>query len=57
LAAAGDSVAAQAALERARSWIHDVALPNVPDEFKDSFLQRNPVNRAVLTAPGRRVLR
>jgi hypothetical protein len=26
------------------------ALPNVPPEFRDSFLNRNPVNRALLEA-------
>jgi hypothetical protein len=27
----------------------------VPAEFKDSFLNRNPVNRAILTAASRRL--
>ena len=38
------------ALQRAKNWIMQTALPNVPDEFKDSFLNRNPINRAVLQA-------
>jgi hypothetical protein len=46
--------AATAALAQAVDWINTTALPNVPDEFKDSFLNRNPVNRAILTAASRR---
>jgi len=34
-----------------------VALPNVPEEFRDSFMQRNPVNRALLAAADRRLAR
>jgi hypothetical protein len=29
--------------------VRSVALPQVPAPFIDSFLQRNPVNRALLT--------
>jgi hypothetical protein len=54
LAAAGDQDAARTALERAVRWI-DNALPNVPAEFKDSFLNRNPINRAILTTASRRL--
>jgi tetratricopeptide (TPR) repeat protein len=48
--AAGDEQAFESALRRATDWIHQTALPQVPAEFKDSFLHRNPINRAVLTA-------
>ena len=47
--AAGDRTAALAALRRGADWIRATALAHVADEFKDSFLDRNPVNRAVLT--------
>jgi hypothetical protein len=52
--AAGDGAAAAEALGAA-SWIQRTALPNVPDEFKDSFLNRNPVNRSILTTASRRL--
>ena len=45
---AGDDAAAEAALRSGARWMRDVALPNVPAEFRASFLERNPVNRAVL---------
>jgi DNA-binding SARP family transcriptional activator len=48
---------AQRQAERATSvvaaavaWIRQTALPQVPEAFRDSFLDRNPVNRALLTA-------
>ena len=40
------------ALARATAWIRQVALPHVPDPFRDSFLHRNPTNRALLSAAG-----
>jgi DNA-binding SARP family transcriptional activator len=49
LAASGAALAEQS-LAAARHWIIAVALPNVPDAFRSSFLQRNPVNLAVLAA-------
>lgn len=52
--AAGESAAAARALQRAVEWIEQSALPHVPDEYCDSFLNRNPVNRAILTAASRR---
>lgn len=52
--AGGAAVPALRALERAVEWIEQSALPNVPDEFVDSFLNRNPVNRAILTTASRR---
>jgi len=51
---AGESDEALLALKRAVEWIEQSALPNVPDEFCDSFLNRNPVNRAVITLASRR---
>jgi DNA-binding SARP family transcriptional activator len=53
LDAAGDRVAAAAALQRAVKWIRQTALPNVPPELRDGFLDRNPTNRAVLTTASR----
>lgn len=53
LDAAGDSAAATGAIEKAVRWIHDIALPNVPDAFRDSFPIRNPTNRAVLAVASR----
>lgn len=43
------------ALAQATRWVRQVALPNVPDAFRDSFLQRNPTNYALFAAAGRRV--
>ena len=55
LAAVGHEAAARAA-EAARAagqhWVQVVALPSVPAPFIDSFLHRNPVNRALLAAAG-----
>ncbi len=42
------------ALASAAHWIRQVALPQVPEAFRDSFLQRNPTNRALLAAAERR---
>jgi hypothetical protein len=52
--AANDVAGANEALERGVQWIELAALPNVPSEFRDSFLHRNPINRALLTAGNRR---
>jgi hypothetical protein len=51
--AAGDAGGASEALGRGVQWIKSTALPNVPSEFRDSYLHRNPVNRALLTAESR----
>lgn len=51
----GEPEPAAEALKHAFDWMHRTALPNVPDEFRDSFLNRNPVNRAIRTTIGRRV--
>ncbi len=54
LSAANNMAGANEALERGVQWIESAALPNVPSEFRDSFLHRNPINRALLTAGNRR---
>jgi DNA-binding SARP family transcriptional activator len=46
--AAGDDAAARDAVARGAAWIHDTALPHVPAEFRDGFLERNEVNRNLL---------
>ena len=42
------------ALAQGLAWVHQRALPHVPEAFRDSFLQRNPTNRALLSAAGGR---
>ncbi len=51
-----ESELATEVLKRAFDWVHQIALPNVPQEFSDGFLNRNPVNRAICTTSGRRVV-
>jgi hypothetical protein len=53
LQASGQHERALALLAAALSWLRLTALPQVPDAFRDSFLTRNPVNRALLTAESR----
>jgi tetratricopeptide (TPR) repeat protein len=48
--AVGETEAAGRAIAFAATWIIRVALPSVPDEFRASFLDRNPTNRSVLLA-------
>ncbi|HEV7576405.1 MAG TPA: AAA family ATPase [Caldimonas sp.] len=55
--ASGDSDQALMALAHGTQWIRRVALPEVPDEFRDSFLHRNPTNRALLATAERRLAR
>ena len=52
--ASGDGDHALMALARGAQWVRRVALPHVPEEFRDSFLQRNATNRALLAAADRR---
>jgi DNA-binding SARP family transcriptional activator len=47
-AAAGERVAASEALAAGVAWVLNVALPNVPDQFRESFMHRNAVNRELL---------
>jgi hypothetical protein len=54
---AGDSAGALMALAQGTDWVRRVALPNVPEAFRDSFLQRNPSNHALLAAADRRLAR
>ena len=53
--ARGASEDAMMALAHGARWIRQVALPHVPEPFRDSFLHRNPTNLALLTAAGRRL--
>ncbi|HEX6704732.1 MAG TPA: AAA family ATPase [Albitalea sp.] len=48
--AGGDAEGADDCLRRACDWILHTALPEVPDYFRDSFLERNETNRDVLAA-------
>ena len=41
-------------LATAVAWIRQTALPQVPDAVRESFLDRNPVTRVLLTAESRR---
>ena len=50
LFAVGELTEAREAWTAARHWIVEYALPNVPAEFQDSFLSRNPINAAILAA-------
>lgn len=52
--AVGEHSAARRALGSGADWIA-MALPRVPAEFQSSFLLRNPINRALLAADGRRL--
>lgn len=53
---AGDLRAAEQARARAERWLAEVALPNIPAGFRDSFLLRSPVTRP-LAALSRRAPR
>ncbi len=50
--ACGASDDTMMALADGTRWIRQVALPQVPEAFRDSFLQRNPTNLGLLTASG-----
>lgn len=47
--------AALMALAHGTKWVRRQALPHVPEAFRDSFLQRNATNRALLAAADRRL--
>jgi hypothetical protein len=53
LRASGSAERSAALLAEALGWLRLTALPQVPEAFRDSFLHRNPVNRALLNAEGR----
>ncbi|MGZ8259705.1 MAG: ATP-binding protein [Caldimonas sp.] len=55
--ASGDGDQALLALAMGAQWVRRTALPNVPEAYRESFLQRNPSNRALLAAADRRVAR
>jgi tetratricopeptide (TPR) repeat protein len=43
-------------LRKASHWIQDTAQYRVPEEFRDSFMQRNPVNRELLALAKRLIV-
>lgn len=45
----GDIALGRQMLVRGRDWVMGVAREHVPDEFRDSFLRRNPVNLELLS--------
>ncbi len=47
LQAAGDEAGAAAVLKRGAQWLDETATLHVPEPFRDGFLERNPVNRAL----------
>jgi DNA-binding SARP family transcriptional activator len=51
--ATGDLALAQRMLADGCAWVHEVAERYVPSEFRDSFLDRNQVNRQLLTSRSR----
>ena len=53
LAAAGREADAARVLEAGCEWVRSIAAEHVIPEFRDSFLRRNPVNRALLHAARR----
>jgi DNA-binding SARP family transcriptional activator len=53
LLANGEAGRATELLATAVAWIQHTAAAHVPDAYRDSFLHRNPVNRALLTAASR----
>jgi DNA-binding SARP family transcriptional activator len=55
--ASGDDDDALLALAHGMQWVRRQALPQVPEAFRDSFLQRNASNRALLAAADRRLAR
>ena len=46
----GQLLTGQTCRDAALAWINDVALPNVPAPYRERFLGKNPVNRALLGA-------
>jgi hypothetical protein len=53
LLANGEAGRAAELLATAVAWIQHTAAAHVPDAYRDSFLHRNSVNRALLTAASR----
>ncbi len=55
LDALGDSCSAEAALRRGHGWVAERLRVDVAPEFAPAFIDRNPVNRDLLAAAGRRL--
>jgi len=53
LHAAGDTDAAQRVLQEGLGWLQQTAREQVPEPFRESFLHRNPANRALLALASR----
>ncbi|HET7791738.1 MAG TPA: AAA family ATPase [Rhizobacter sp.] len=53
LAAIGDGAAAAGVFAQGRDWLVAIARDEVPEEFRDGFLHRNPVNRELLALAAR----
>lgn len=53
----GDVEDALMSLAHGMQWVRRQALPHVPEAFRDSFLSRNAINRALLAAADRRLSR
>ena len=53
--ALGDAQAADAALRSGFEWIAMLALPQVPEPFRESFLHRQCINRDLLAAAAQRL--
>jgi DNA-binding SARP family transcriptional activator/tetratricopeptide (TPR) repeat protein len=53
--AAGDGDDALMALGRGAQWLRRIALPHVPEAFRDSFLHRHASHAALLAAADRRL--
>ncbi|MBK9572097.1 MAG: AAA family ATPase [Rhodoferax sp.] len=53
LHAAGDTAQAMQLLATGRDWLQHTARQHVPEPFRDSFLNRNPVNRELLALASR----
>jgi hypothetical protein len=47
--AAGDRALAERMVTQGCAWVHEIVEQHVPAEFRDSFRNRNPVNRELLT--------
>ena len=50
----GDAPLAAPCLTAAAQWIRTTAAAQEAEAFRESFLQRNPINRAILAAAARR---
>lgn len=53
-AAAGETATARRCLAQARDWIRQVALPNLPEAYREGFLYRCDVNVAIETEASHR---